>query len=236
MDIILIPGFWLDGSSWDEVTPVLDKAGHRTHALTLPGKESKDADRSEITLRDHVDAVVRVIDSLDPANGTVVLVGHSGGGAIAHAAVDARPDRVARVVYADSGPMGEGGVINDELPAENGEVPLPDWALFDDEDLVDLDDSLRAAFRERAIPEPVHVTSDPQRLSDERRYDVPVTIIACEFPSAQLREWMAQGHPFVRELAKIRHVDYVDLPTGHWPQFTRPEELGRAILASIGPA
>jgi pimeloyl-ACP methyl ester carboxylesterase len=236
MDIILIPGFWLDGSSWDEVTPVLDKAGHRTHALTLPGKESKDADRSEITLRDHVDAVVRVIDSLDPANGTVVLVGHSGGGAIAHAAVDARPDRVARVVYADSGPMGEGGVINDELPAENGEVPLPDWALFDDEDLVDLDDSLRAAFRERAVPEPVHVTSDPQRLSDERRYDVPVTIIACEFPSAQLREWMAQGHPFVRELAKIRHVDYVDLPTGHWPQFTRPEELGRAILASIGPA
>jgi pimeloyl-ACP methyl ester carboxylesterase len=236
MDIILIPGFWLDGSSWDEVTPVLDKAGHRTHVLTLPGKESKDADRSEITLRDHVDAVVRVIDSLDPANGTVVLVGHSGGGAIAHAAVDARPDRVARVVYADSGPMGEGGVINDELPAENGEVPLPDWALFDDEDLVDLDDSLRAAFRERAIPEPVHVTSDPQRLSDERRYDVPVTIIACEFPSAQLREWMAQGHPFVRELAKIRHVDYVDLPTGHWPQFTRPEELGRAILASIGPA
>lgn len=236
MDIILIPGFWLDGSSWDEVTPVLDKAGHRTHALTLPGKESKDADRSEITLRDHIDAVVRVIDSLDPANGKVVLVGHSGGGAIAHAAVDARPDRVARVVYADSGPMGEGGVINDELPAENGEVPLPDWALFDDEDLVDLDDGLRAAFRERAIPEPVHVTSDPQRLSDERRYDVPVTIIACELPSAQLREWMAQGHPFVRELAKIRHVDYVDLPTGHWPQFTRPEELGQAILASIGPA
>ena len=39
-----------------------------------------------------------------------------------------------------------------------------------------------------------------------------------------------------RELAKIRDVDYVDLPTGHWPQFTRPEELGRAILASVGPA
>ena len=236
MDIILIPGFWLDGSSWDEVVPVLEKAGHRTHALTLPGKESMDADRSEISLRDHIDAVVRVIDSLDPANGKVVLVGHSGGGAIAHAAVDARPDRVARVVYVDSGPMGEGGVINDELPAEDGEVPLPDWSLFDDEDLVDLDDGLRAAFRDRAIPEPVHVTSDPQRLSDERRYDVPVTVIACEFPSAKLREWMEQGHPYVRELAKIRHVDYVDLPTGHWPQFTRPEELGRAILGSLGPA
>jgi pimeloyl-ACP methyl ester carboxylesterase len=236
MDIILIPGFWLDGSSWDNVVPALEQAGHRTHPLTLPGMESKDADRSKITLRDHVDAVVEVIDSFHPADSKVVLVGHSGGGAIAHAAVDARPGRVARVVYVDSGPMGEGGVINDELPAQNGEVPLPDWSLFEDEDLIDLDDELRAAFRQRAIPTPVHVASDPQRLSDERRYDVPVTVIACEFPSAKLREWMEQGHPYVRELAKIRDVDYIDLPTGHWPQFTRPEDLGRMILSSVGPA
>jgi pimeloyl-ACP methyl ester carboxylesterase len=60
-------------------------------ALTLPGMESHDADRSEITLRDHVDAVIEVLDSFDPADGKVLLVGHSGGGAIAHAAVDARP-------------------------------------------------------------------------------------------------------------------------------------------------
>jgi pimeloyl-ACP methyl ester carboxylesterase len=236
MDIILIPGFWLDASSWDEVVPALQQAGHRIQALTLPGMESKDADRSGITLRDHINAVVEVIDSIDPANGKVVLVGHSGGGAIAHAAADARPGRVARVVYVDSGPLGEGGVINDEMPAENGEVPLPDWALFEKEDLVDLDDDLRAAFRERAIPTPVHVTSDPQRLCDERRYEVPVTVIACEFSSAMLREWVAQDHPAVRELAKIRDVDYVDLPTGHWPQFTRPGDLGQAILASVGPA
>src|SRR5580693_10687661 len=236
MDIILIPGFWLDASSWDEVIPALRQAGHRVQALTLPGMESKDADRSQITLRDHIDAVVEAVDSVDPASGQVVLVGHSGGGAIAHAAADARPDRVTRVVYVDSWPLGAGGVINDELPAENGEVPLPDWSLFEEEDLVDLDPGLRAAFRERAIPSPVRVTSDPQQLSDERRYDVPVTVIACEFSSAMIREWMEQEHPFVRELGKIRDVDYIDLPTGHWPQFTRPGELGRAILASVGSA
>jgi pimeloyl-ACP methyl ester carboxylesterase len=106
MDIVLIPGLWLDGASWDEVVPTLQQARHRTHALTLPGMESKDADRSKITLRDHVDAVVALIDSFEPTNGGVVLVGHSGGGAIAHAAVDARPDSVARVVYVDSVPIG----------------------------------------------------------------------------------------------------------------------------------
>ena len=233
MDIVLIPGLWLDGSSWDDVIPSLQQAGHRTHPLTLPGMESKDANRSTITLRDHIDAVVAVIDSFDPANGDVVLVGHSGGGAIAHAAVDARPDRVARVVYVDSVPLGEGGVINDEFPAENGEMPLPDWSGFEEQDLVDLDDELRMRFRDRAIPAPAHVASDPQQLFDERRYDVPITVISSEFPSAVIRELIEQGHPYVAELAKVRNVDYVDLPTGHWPQFTRPQELGRAIVASL---
>jgi pimeloyl-ACP methyl ester carboxylesterase len=236
MHIILIPGLWLDGSSWDEVVPVLERAGHRTHPLTLPGMESKDADRSEITLRDHVDAVVEVIDSLDPADGKVVLVGHSGGGAIAHAAVDARPDRVVRVVYVDSWPLGAGGLINDDYPASGGEVPLPDWSLFEEEDLVDLDDERRAAFRERALPSPEHVARGRQQLFDERRYDVPATVIACEFSGATLREWLEQGQPALRELAQVRDVNYVDLPTGHWPQFTRPRELAAAILASVGPA
>ena len=233
MDIVLIPGLWLDGSSWDDVIPSLQQAGHRTHPLTLPGMESKDVNRSTITLRDHVDAVIAVIDSFDPADGDLVLVGHSGGGAIAHAAVDARPDRVAHVVYVDSVPLGEGGVINDEFPAENGEMPLPDWSRFEEQDLIDLDDELRTRFRERAIPSPARVASDPQQLFDERRYDVPITVISSEFPSAVIRELIEQGHPFVSELAKVRNVNYVDLPTGHWPQFTRPEELGRAILASL---
>jgi pimeloyl-ACP methyl ester carboxylesterase len=234
MDIILIPGLWLDASSWDDIVPALRRSGHRPHALTLPGMESRDADRSGISLRDHVDAVVTAIDSIAPADGGVVLAGHSGGGAIAHAAVDARPERVDRVVYVDAGPLGDGGTINDELPVENGEVPLPDWSLFENEDLVDLDEDLRAAFRARAIPAPARVVSDRQQLSDSRRYDVPVTVIACEFPSAMLRELIEQEHPFVRELSKIHDVTYVDLPTGHWPQFTRPAELAEAILASVG--
>lgn len=233
MDIILIPGLWLDGSSWDDVVSALQAAGHTPRPLTLPGMESKTADRSDITLRDHIDAVVEQIDSVD---GPVVLVGHSGGALVAHGAVDARPDRVARVVYVDAVPVGDGGLINDELPVVDGEIPLPAWSEFEDEDLVDLTDDLRARFRERAIPSPVRVAEDPIRLSDERRYDVPITVIACEFPSSQIREWIEQSAPFVQELATIRDVAYVDLPTGHWPQFTKPNQLAEAISAAANGA
>jgi hypothetical protein len=31
----------------------------------------------------------------------------------------------------------------------------------------------------------------------------------------------------------MHDVDAVDLPTGHWPQFTRPRGLGQAILAAV---
>ncbi|AOT04906.1 alpha/beta fold hydrolase [Arthrobacter sp. U41] len=230
MDIILVPGFWLDASSWEQVTPPLVAAGHRVHPLTLPGLESADARRSGIGLRTHIDAVVAEIDELDIP---VVLVGHSGGGAIIYGAVDARPDRVVRAIYVDSGPLGEGGVINDELPDDGVEVPLPPWEFFEDEDLTDLDEELRAMFRARAVPQPTAVAKDQQRLHDERRYDVPATVIACEFPSSMLIEMIGAGHPYVAELGRVRDVEYVDLPTGHWPQFTRPAELGAAILAAV---
>jgi pimeloyl-ACP methyl ester carboxylesterase len=233
MDIILIPGLWLDGASWEKVVPTLERAGHRTHPLTLPGMESKEAARSDVTRRDHVEAVVAAIDSVDPADGEVVLVGHSAGAAIAHAAIDARPDRVARAIYVAGFPLGDGEVDPGGYPAEKGEVPLPDWSDFEDEDLADLDDEARAEFRARAIPSPEGASRDPQQLSDERRYDAPVTVICTEFSSEVLRDWIARDLSPVREFTKIREVTYVDLPTGHWPQFTRPHDLAIAILGAI---
>ena len=173
MDVILIPGFWLTAESWAPVVPALESAGHRVRALTLPGK-GPEGGAAEVGLADHVAAVVAAVDE---AEGPVVLVGHSGGGAIAHAAVDARPDRVARVVYVDAVPLGDGSVINDQLPVVDGVIPLPDWSVFGPEDLIDLDDELRARFRAIAVPEPARVATDRQVLRDPRRYDVPITVI-----------------------------------------------------------
>lgn len=220
MNIVLIPGFWLTGDSWSQVTPALVAAGHTVHPIT----------RSGDTLAAQVEFVTAAVDAI---GGPVVLVGHSGGGPIAYGVADARPDSVTRVVYVDSGPQREGGVINDELPVVDGEIPLPDWSVFEAEDLVDLTDELRAHFISVAVPEPARVASDEMRLTDERRYDVPATVICCEFTAEQLRGWIDAGVPFASELAAIKDYELVDLPTGHWPQFTKPAELGAIILAAV---
>src|SRR5262245_28324728 len=144
MDIILIPGLWLDASSWDAVVPGLEAAGHRAHPLTLPGMASPDVDRSSITLADHIAAVVAAIDAVEPDDGPVVLVGHSAGAAIAHAALDARPERVARAIHIGGFPTGDGDPIVDGFTPVDGEVALPEWSSFDEGDLADLDDAARA--------------------------------------------------------------------------------------------
>jgi pimeloyl-ACP methyl ester carboxylesterase len=229
MDIILIPGLWLDASSWDEVVPHLERAGHRAHPITLPGMEETDTDRAGISRSDCVDAIVAAVDA---ANGPVALVGHSMGAGLAYAALDARPDRVARAIYIGGFPDADGSI--GEFPSVDGEIPLFAWSDFDEADLTDLDDEARARFEERAIPSPARMTSDPQRLSDERRYDVPVTMICTEFSADTLRKWIDDELEPVLEFAKISDVTFVDLPTGHWPQFTKPVELAEVILNAIG--
>ena len=234
MDIILIPGLWLDGSSWDAVVPTLEQAGHRAHALTPPGMESRDAERSGIRLSDHVDAVVAVIDA---AVAPVLLVGHSAGSGTGHAAVDARPDRVARAAYIGGFPTPDGSALLEGLPAANGEVAMPDWAhVGEDANIVDFDEALLARFYAEAIPAPEHVLTDPQRLADPRRYDVPVTAVCPEYTVDDLRTWIEDGEAAVSELALIRDVGYVALPGGHWPQLTQPVALARVLLDAADKA
>ena len=227
MHLILVPGFWLGGWSWDRVTPFLTAAGRHVHSPTLPGLESVHDDRSGIGLAEHVAAVTDLVDSLE-AN--VVLVGHSGGGTIIHAAVDRRPDQVRHAIYVDSGPTAHGAAINTQLAAEGDDVPLPPWREFESVNLRGLNEETLNFFRANAVPQPRGVARDPQILNNEARFDVPVTLIATTITMDEVRRGIADGDPDLVELGRIKHHGLSELPTGHWPQFSRPEDLAEAIL------
>lgn len=62
MDVILIPGLWLDASSWDDVLPALRDAGLRPRPLTMPGLGAPASDSADVGIADWVQAVVDEID------------------------------------------------------------------------------------------------------------------------------------------------------------------------------
>ena len=224
MDIVLIAGMWLDGSAWDGVVPELEKLGHRPVPLTLPGQGDGD---STATYGDQVEAVVAAVDT---AEGQVLVVGHSAACALAWVAADARPEKVARVALMGGVPNPDGETYFGFFQPVDGVVPFPGWEPFEGPDSGDMSDELKATVAAGAIAVPAAVTQGVVRLSDERRYDVPVTLICPEFTPEQAKEWIEGGE--VPELAKATRLDYVDIDSGHWPMFTKADELAR-ILAEL---
>lgn len=225
---VLVPGFWLGAWAWDEVAGRLRAAGHRVQAVTLPGLERLEMPRRGIGLADHIAAVVAVVLELGPG---VVLVGHSGAGAVIYGVTDAVPDHVDRAVYVDSGPIPDGAALSPDLDPRLDGIRLPSWAELEagGSSLEGLDERMKAAFRARAVPHPAGPARDRLHLTNPRRTKVPVTMITTTYRAGEVARLAREGHPFFAELNHLQ-VEYVDLPTGHWPMWSRPEELTSALI------
>jgi pimeloyl-ACP methyl ester carboxylesterase len=226
--VVLVPGFWLGAWAWDALLEPLRAAGLDPVPVTLPGLLPDD-ERASVTRADHVRAVTDVLDGLN--GDEVVLVGHSGGGAVVGEVLDRRPGRVRRAVFVDTGPLEDGAVLNATLPPDTTEVPLPSWAeLAEQGSSIDgMEEAALGRFRSRAVPHPARVAREPVHVSDPRRSDVPVTAICTSLPSQVLRTMVDGGPPFHTELGRF-DVTYVDLPTGHWPMFSRPDDLAAELV------
>ncbi|MFE3447015.1 alpha/beta fold hydrolase [Nocardia sp. NPDC059180] len=226
--ILLVPGFWLGAWAWDEVADELRRRGEDVLALTLPGLDPRDDDRLEATLERQAQAIVDAVAPDEPA----VLVAHSGGGASAYLATDLAPGRFARVIYVDSAPLPNGFVLNSALDLAAREYPLPEWRDLEAEgsSLAGLDDAALAEFRARAVSEPTAVAGAPLQLSaDTARLQIPTTVICNTFTAEVVGKLRDEGQmPMFAELSRI-DAEYVDLPTGHWPMWSKPRELAELI-------
>jgi len=228
--IVLVPGFWLGAWAWDEVADALRADGHDVTALTLPGLESADTDRSAITLRDHVDAIV---DAVEAAPEPVVLAVHSATGFSGYAASDRVPERIAAMVYVDTAP-GKGALDPDFADAEK---PMVWEEVSQEENLDGLTEEQLATFRERAVPVPGSLLRESIELTNDTRRDIPSTLVCTGFSAEQYRAY-AKDHPdwaFLAGIPELRNVTWVDLPTSHWPMWSRPRELA-AIIGGVAKA
>jgi pimeloyl-ACP methyl ester carboxylesterase len=221
--IVLVPGFWLGAWAWDEVAGLLRADGHDVTALTLPGRESPETDRSTIRFADHVEAIR---DAVEAEGRPVVLAVHSGTGAPGYAVTDLVPERIAAMVYVDTAPAR--GAMDPDVAGD--ELPMPSLEeLAENENLDGLTREQLETFRDRAVPEPASSVLEAHTFADEARLDVPSVVICTGASSEQMRAWAAEGYAWLAGLPELRNVTYVDLPTSHWPMWSRPRELAEII-------
>jgi pimeloyl-ACP methyl ester carboxylesterase len=228
MDIVLIAGLWLNGSVWDEVTAQLDARGHRGVPVTLPGQGDGN---TSATLDDQLAAVLAAVDA---TAGKTLVAGHSAASSLAWLAADRRPEKVSQAALIGGFPSADGETYADFFPVSDGAMPFPGWEPFDGPDSVDLDEAARQAIASAAIPVPEGVARGVVRLTDERRFEVPVVLVCPEYSPAQAREWVDGGQ--VPELAKARNVSFVDIDSGHWPMITQPAEMASILAQAAGDA
>ncbi|GAA1815359.1 alpha/beta hydrolase [Agromyces neolithicus] len=229
--IILIAGHWLGAWAWDDVLEHLNTDHSRAIAITLPGLDADDPERTAKTLNDQTAAIIDAFTRLDVSEEQrAIVVAHSGANAPVSLVLDRHPGLVQRVVWVDSGPMATGSAFAPDLPEEVKELPLPPFDVLGQQaSLEGLSTDALERFRVQAVPEPGPVLRQPVEFTNDARNTVPTTLICCSIPSAQVLDMARGGHPMFAEVANLQNVDVIDFPTGHWPMWSRPRDLAQVI-------
>jgi len=240
---VLVGGGWLGGWCWQGIARRLREEGHDAYPVTLTGLgERVHLASPQVDLETHIIDVVNLIEFEDLQD--VVLLGHSYAGVVVTGVADRVPDRISQLVYLDTGPLPDGTALIETFPAdarrhierqveESGggwrfPVPPPEeLATFGS--LEGLDDAQLELLRSRAVNQPFGTFTQPLRLENPAREVLPKVGILCSFSPEEVRAIIESGNPVFREMASPTWR-FVELPTGHYPMFSRPEDLAAVLL------
>ncbi|GAB3405844.1 alpha/beta fold hydrolase [Flindersiella endophytica] len=240
---VLVAGNWLGGWAWEQVAERLTAAGHAVHPVTLTGLGDRvHLAGAQVTLDTHVDDIVNTIEYANLHD--VVLVGHSYGGLPVTGAAERIPERIAKLVYVESGPLPSGvSQLDTEGPEardaalarmkddpENGwRGPLPRWEDFDEAIIRGLGEQERATFASRAVDQPLAANAQrPVHTNETARNTIPHALVTCMFPLEQVDQMIADGHPFFAGFGG-KQWEFAHVPTGHWPMFSEPAKLAETL-------
>jgi pimeloyl-ACP methyl ester carboxylesterase len=240
---VLVPGFWLGAWAWQPVTDALRANGHNVYPLSLTGLgERAHLATPDIDLDTHITDLVNLLRYEDLTD--AVLVGHSYAGLVVTGAADRVPERVRALAYVDTGPLPDGTsqadfgspedrARSEALVQEYGEgwrLPPPPWAgLANGVDGVD--GEVLAALAERSVPQPWATAVQPARLTDAWEKFPRVGVLS-SFTVEQTRE-LAATVPMFQHMAGDNWT-YEELPTWHWPMFSRPADLTAILHRTCG--
>ncbi len=190
-DYLLVHGAFSDASVWQTLIPHLESSGARVTAITLPGHSASDtASAGGVTMDAYVASVVA---ALDAAANPVILVGHSLGGMTISGAAQARPEKVAALVYLCAALPESGKSLLDytstdtqsklgshlEVDAERGIVRVSDAgkreALCNRSDAAATSIALSFAYPQPLQPFATPLALTPEKFGSVARYYITTT-------------------------------------------------------------
>ena len=227
----LVHGAWHGAWCWEQLSPLLQQAGHDVVAMDLPSEDGT------ATFDTYADVVCAALDGHDD----VVLVGHSYNGNTIPLVAARRP--VRHLVYLCAMVPDIGRSVFDQMsdepemlnPAYEQGLSVPDEQLrqvWTDLDLAramfygDCDESTTKAAIDRLRPQSAYPAIQPSSLTEF--LEVPTTYVVCSDDQILRPEWS-------RHIARQRlGADLIELPGDHSPFYSRPAVLADILRGVVG--
>jgi pimeloyl-ACP methyl ester carboxylesterase len=217
MNIVLVHGTYVDGSSWSKVIPILQNAGHKVIAVQLPLH----------SLADDISTVKRAIDLV---GAPVLLVGHSYGGFVITNAAYNNPN-VKGLVYVAALAPKEGQTLSNFI----------DFTKFPKGFLV-FDNGGFVYINPKMFGQALAQDTDPAQakvLAAEQKPFSKSILAEKSGPPAwkQLHSWYQvseNDHAIPpdaeRMFAKQINATTISLPSSHASPLSHPKEVAQLIL------
>jgi pimeloyl-ACP methyl ester carboxylesterase len=233
-NFVLVHGAWHGAWCWRRVEPLLEREGHRVHAVTLTGVgERAHLMSPAITLETFIADVKNAIDAEEMDR--VVLAVHSFAGMIGTALADRMPERIAHLVYVDAVvPQPGESWSSTHAPATREARIAASEASSDysfaapDASIYGLAGADRDWVNRRQRPHPGHTYTAALQFDARRAGSVARTFVDCTSPPLatidasrkRVRDPAFWGAPW----------RVVELATGHDPMVSAPAGLAEVLL------
>ncbi|MBC7777488.1 MAG: alpha/beta fold hydrolase [Phycisphaerae bacterium] len=226
---IFIHGSWHGSWNWHRIVPILEKAGHRTIALDLPGMGRDKTPIHQVTLQTSVDAICNLLDTIEEK---VILVGHSKNGILISQAAEYRPHKIEKLVYLAAYLIPNGKTQREYSMQDTEGVLKPFVKFYEDLNATTLDraiykEGLYADCDEHIVQlanvllshEPFASGVTPLQLTEENFGSVPRVYIECTKDRAVT--------PFIQRkmYTEMPCEKVYSMATSHSPFFSKPQEL-----------
>lgn len=216
-NIVLVHGLWADGSSWNKVIPILEKAGHRVIAVQLPLH----------SLEEDVATVKRAVSLIGEPT---ILVGHSFGGFIITNA-GYENENVTGLVYVSAFAPDEGESTVDFVPVAS--LP-PGLLVSDGGGFTYLNPKMfREAFVQDVDRDEAQILADVQKPAHQSLFAEPSGPPAWKHLSTWFE--VSEGDRIIppdvqRQFAKRMNATTISLNSSHASPVSHPNEIAEFIL------